>query len=392
MNRIFTYILVVYIFSLLPLFLTSEDVYVNTNLTFPFFYAPIFIIISIFCFILGNLIGKVIFKKGKQVLIEYSIGSFNIWLSYFLCTLGVIVSYSYVTSSDTSLLDYFIKVILTESSGLYEGGNKRILINGDDGGLPGVIKMFNIMPITIYLLTFYLLNFAATSDYRKLKILNRFALICSILRTFLLLDRLAFLPILICNFFLIIDKKTLFKKSNILFLTMVIGALNIVTQQRGYSNIFEGFLNYMHSHLLNLEILIRTFESHNYWGKNSLFVAFYYSIYYDFFNGSIQLDIYKYGDNNAQNYISFSYMDFGYFTVFIFLLLGIIVYWLDTKFLHSSNIWVKVTYFGLLTNFISFIIVPSHTGIEFWLSILFLLYFSCFIYKGQRKNKSPSIG
>ena len=374
----------VYLASLLPIFFTNEDVYNNANIIFPFFYAPIFIIVSIFCFVAGNFFGKLLFPKKNQVIIKESLGDFNIWLSYFLCMLGVTVSYLYIISSGITIEEYFVRIILTESAGLYEGGNKRVLINGDDGGLPGVIKMFNILPISIYLTTFYLLNFSVVVNKKRLQMLNTFALICSIVRTLFLLDRLALLPILVCNLYLIIEKRTVLKKINIALFIVVVGAFNFITQQRGYSNIFEGFINYLHSHLLNLEILLRTFEKHNYWGKNSLFSAIHYSIYHDFFGGTIEIDTYSFGDNPAQNFISFAYMDFGYFTFFIFLLLGIIVYWIDIQFNNSSNNVIKFFYFLLLSNFISFLIVPSHTGIEFWLSMLVLIYFS--FYSSCRKK------
>lgn len=381
-NNINTYFFISHLILMSGFFISNQDIRETIFYSVDFNLAPYYFAFCMIAYVLGRLLYPYIISNTRVTnapRLIYIDKKFYT-LCYVACVIGVLVSVLYV-SNVVSLDEYLTKLFSAESASYREGGNKKVMLGRREGGLSGAIKVFNILPISVYVVVLsvrrilpkfgYILTQNQASSLGKLAIV---ALICSILRTLLLLDRLAFMSIIVAHVFIMIENKRLFTIRNLISIAAIFLVLNFISAQRGYSSFWLTISNYSNSHLVNLELLMQSFDDYTLGTKSIL--NFWVNQIGGYLGMEINQPRYAFGENPAQNFISFVYMDFGYLGVIIYFLFAILIGYLDRRFRSSkSHIW-KLIYLLLLFDFLSCFTVPAHTAGEFWYSLLFAIFIS----------------
>lgn len=328
--------------------------------------AIIFHCINIFMFTLG---GAFFYLKNKRMPRYKAINlkldlkpSFFI-LAYFFLALGVIAT----TSQISSTTEYFFNLDNVYNSEIRED----YLRSSADGGVSGIVKMFSISILTIYLLTFSLINFTGSKD-KRLITLNKVSILCLLFKIAISLDRISIIAILLPIIYIQLSAPKIFTRKNILFFLIFIFIFilaDLVSEKRlENTGIVDFILLYSKLGLTNFQLMIETVQGHTYGFSTFLSPLTFVGRTFDL-STSIN-SYYQWEWNPAQYFSSYLFQDFGYFSVFFMLLIGYLVASIDRSFKLKKNINIIGIYFTIMYGVISFITVPVIRGVEFWLSLL----------------------
>lgn len=335
--------------------------------------ALIFHFLAVLLFILGYFFANIIFYKIKNKQAISIVCSSKIKrFSYILILIGVI------TSASTMLffvgIDEYIMILFSGGAEILE-----LRSNASGGGVSGLFKMLNYAPVAIYFLISSVLLFTSPSkkDEELLKKIQRVALIASIIKVFFTLDRLTILAIFVVIFFTFLKSNK--SKLKLLFY-IVIGVffLGFVTSIRQGDSI-TGFLSlYSKLGLTNLQLTMDSSSPITYNGANTFLNPL--NIILGFINlPSMQsYTIISYEWNPAQYFISYLFQDFGYLSLYCYLLLGSFCKIIEIK-KNQGNLFFIGSYLFFFFVLITFITVPFIRAIESWL-ILFVIYLVTHIF------------
>lgn len=338
-----------------------------------FVEAFIFHLFSILVFIFGFLYGinfklKFNYKIEKKYII---VSDKYFTYSYVLLVIGLVVSVlriSYVTS----LSQYF--------SNLLAGNAYFITLIREDsnnGGLPGIFKLFAFAPLTVYMVTVSLLNFfnCKKTCKAKLKKLTIISLIITIVKVVLSLDRLTILAIVVSNLYILMRKEKILSLRNVILFLFVFLFANFISSSRlsDYS-IFDFIILYSKLGIVNFQNIMNQLSFDNYtFGFSTFFAPL--SFILNSFGYSVVSDFQFIYEWNPANYFnSYLFIDFGYFSIFIYFIIGLLLSLFEKQFEKNSSKWYALFVLPIVFYISTSIFVPAIRGIESWFSVLIVLF------------------
>ncbi len=311
--------------------------------------------------------------------------------SYLFIIVGIVINILQVVLY-VPIMEYMSKMF----SGSYEAGIRDdYLLPSDEGGLPGIIKMFADAPLSIYLMSLGLLNFMKLDgvDTQKLKSLSRVALGGVLVKVFFSIEHKIIMAVLLVNIFLGL-KNGYFKKYRywILIVLLFLMADYLSVKRLEDMRLIDFTLLYFKLGLVNFQLMIETCTKYTY-GFSTILSPLYYIL--KFFNlPSPDFEPYfEWEWNPAQYFSSYAFQDFGYFYFIMFYVVGILLCQIDSKALKQS-IYTSAIYFVVLFGIVSFVFVPIIRGLDFWLALLLpcaLVNPLFAIYKSTRKHQSKKL-
>lgn len=289
---------------------------------------------------------------------------------YLLILFGLMISIIQLTSF-LSLRDYF-SMLLTNDNSLAD-----LRSESASGGLSGILKIFAYAPLSIYLTSEGILTFLQINEIDRIKILRirNIALMASLIKVFIWLDRLTLLAIIITRAYIYINSKKIFLKRIFLILPFIVFILligNYISSRRleGY-DVFDFIILYTKLGLVNFELMIKSVDHFTY-GFNSILSPF--NFIFDFFGINFNINsTFQYIWNPAQYMNSYLYQDFGYFSLLVYFIMGWFAKNID-YWKNSLNIRYGSLFFTFLFAFSTFWFVPIIRAVEFWLMLLIPLF------------------
>ncbi|MGO9139573.1 MAG: hypothetical protein ACLQBC_18160 [Syntrophales bacterium] len=299
--------------------------------------------------------------------------------SYLFIIAGIVVNILQVVLY-VPIMEYMSKIF---SSDFDVGIRDAYLLPSEEGGLPGIIKMFSYAPLSIYLMSLGLLNFINLDevDTQRLKNLNRVALGAVIVKVFFSLDRLSIMAVLLANIFIGFKKSYMKNIRHWILMVLVFFLADYLSAKRLEElGIIDFILVYFKLGLVNFQLMIETCSGHTY-GFSTILAPLYFI--FKFFNMSLSdfESYYEWEWNSAQYFSSYAFQDFGYFYFVLFYAVGTLLYFVDIKTLKQKNIYSSSIYFIVLYGVISFLFVPAIRGIDFWFALLLSLFLINFFTK-----------
>ncbi len=247
------------------------------------------------------------------------------------------------------------------------------LLPAEEGGLPGIAKMFANAPLSIYLMSFGLINFLSlnSADMHKLKQLNKIALLGTVIKVFFSLEITTIMAILLANIFTAVQKDHAKKIKYFIGFAIIFFLADFISSKRveglGY---VEVVLLYLKSALVNFQLMIDTCTGHTYGFSTILSPLNLISKFFHLPIPDFSSDIYFAWEwNPAQYFMSSAFMDFGYFYFVPLYIVGALLFVLDIKVL-KQYIYSSAIYFVVMYGVVSFVVVPAIRGIDFWFVLL----------------------
>jgi hypothetical protein len=247
----------------------------------------------------------------------------------------------------------------------------------------GIIKMFNVLPLAMFLLVKSLsfnLNFDKRSA-NKLHRLEFITLTILISKTFFTLDRLSILAIVTSySYQFLKTKKILSIKALVTLAILILLGNRLSTSRLEDVNLFDFLILYFKSGIINFQILLDTYNNYTL-GFNTFFSPLSFILKFlgiPMFSGVN----YEWYWNPAQYFTSYLFMDFQYGSILIYFLLGIFFKHIDNKVRNQSQLYSSI-YFLLLFTVSSFMVVPFLRGMEFWLAIIWIFLTTKFFIKNE---------
>lgn len=262
------------------------------------------------------------------------------------------------------------------------------LLPSDEGGLPGIIKMFAYAPLSIYLMSLGILNFIRLSevDQQRLRTLSLIALSAIVIKVFFSLDRLTIMAVLLANIFIGVKKGYIKNIRFLIFLALsFLLAHYLSTKRLENYGIIDFILLYVKLGLVNFQLMIDTCTQYTYGFSTILGPLFFI---FKFFHLSSPDFAYEYDWiwNPAQYFSSYAFQDFGYFYFVLFYIVGILLCQIDLK-VQKQSIYTSAVYFVVLYGIVSFMAVPAIRGVDFWLALLLpVLLLNLFVKRVEDKN------
>lgn len=378
-KKIFKYNALLYIFILLQLmvalFSLMDDEIIGNSININY---AILIHVSTLCFfILGYLpnsqkyyINYKLIKKKRIILSK----KFVI-ISIFFIILGLGTSIATI-GEVMSPTEYLNKI--------FSGGSSQELteakIEAGEGGLSGILKMLNYLPLGVFLIVNGIKVFYTYSqkDNSRLNLVIYTSLIACFTKMLFSLDRLTLLAILLVfvyRFFL--DKKI--NSKAIILIGVIFFLLGFITSLRMEdSSILDFIIVYFKLSITNFQLVLDTQKDWSY-GFNTFLMPL--GFIFRFF-GIENFDVPgpdKWVWNYAQYFTSSFFIDFGYFFFIGFYVLGALVRKLQVKSIYGKKYYTQI-YFIILFALASFVSVPIVRGVEFWV-MLTLAYIYNKFYK-----------
>lgn len=361
---LFFFILIQGIFAALGVLKTDAIRSMDTTTAYGFHLA------LTFCFVLGYilfiLLVKNIERGDRKDLTVHVISGNYFYFSLILVFTGLITSVGSVLSV-TDMKHYFT-VILQKKDEVIE-----IKDAVGTSGLPGYIKMFNYAPLGVFLVNASVLSFLDVRPLakKKLFLITMIAFLGAMIKVIFSFERLTLLAIagVLLYIFLISSKRIkLYSMGGMLVL---LGVLYFVTstKMKGMS-IIDFLILYVHLGLANFELLIAYFNEWTY-GMNAFFMPLY------FIGKTFGVDIEVAQAPVAmwggpQYFFGYLYMDFGYFSFIVAMLLGFLLA-LFQRSVNQKNIWAIGVFFLMLFLILSTMVIPVSRATEFWLMIVIAL-------------------
>lgn len=363
---LFFFILIQGIFAALGVLKTDAIRSMDTTTAYGFHLA------LTFCFVLGYILFILLVKnierrdrKGSDITVHV-ISENYFYFSLILVFTGLITSVGSVLSV-TDMKHYFT-VILQKKDEVIE-----IKDAVGTSGLPGYIKMFNYAPLGVFLVNTSVLSFLDVRPLakKKLFLITMIAFLGAMIKVIFSFERLTLLAIagVLLYIFLISSKRIkLYSMGGMLVL---LGVLYFVTstKMKGMS-IIDFLILYVHLGLANFELLIAYFNEWTY-GMNAFFMPLY------FIGKTFGVDIEVAQAPVAmwggpQYFFGYLYMDFGYFSFIVAMLLGFLLA-LFQRSVNQKNIWAIGVFFLMLFLILSTMVIPVSRATEFWLMIVIAL-------------------
>lgn len=288
--------------------------------------------------------------------------------SYLFIIIGVITSVATI-STIISPIEYLTI--------LFSGGSQLLDIRYESGaeGLGGIFKMMNYFPVGVFLVSSAFMNFyeIGNKDKKKLNQLIIFAILGCIVKVFFSLDRLTLLAILLVIFYQnFLNKKV--KLKYIIYVGAFFILLSFITASRMKdSGVLDFLVTYFKLSIANYELVIERQSEFSY-GFNTFLSPFWYIMKFFSFDYKVPEPEFWIW-NPAQYFASYLYIDFGIYSLLIFLILGFIVRRIQVKTLMGNLRYTSI-YFITLFVLVTFISVPIVRGIEFWLIIILAVFLS----------------
>ncbi|KIE17006.1 hypothetical protein DS62_07350 [Smithella sp. SC_K08D17] len=275
---------------------------------------------------------------------------------YHFKNIFYVCSYLFIiVGSIVNILQVFLFVSPIEymsiifSSGFDTGIRNAYLLSSDEGGLPGIIKMFAYAPLSIYLMSLGLLSFTTLdeADTYKLKVLSVVALAAIVIKVFFSLDRLTILAVLAANIFLGFKKGYM---KNIRYWILIVFffflADYLSTKRLEEIGIINFTLIYFKLGLVNFQLMLDTCYQHNY-GFSTILAPLYFIFKFLNFPLPDFFEIHTAWEwNPAQYFTSYAFQDFGYFYFILFYIVGILLCLIDNQV--KKNIYASAIYFIVL--------------------------------------------
>ena len=259
-----------------------------------------------------------------------------------------------------------------------DAGIADIRQQAGDGGLGGVFKMLNYLPLAVYLITSSYLNFYnfEENEIKKIKKINAISLFASLVKVLFSLDRLTIMAILLVQIYTNLLKK----KLNVKFLIIVFCVLSlgsfITSSRMSDSSFFDFLIVYCKLSLVNFQMVIDN-QSDFSFGFQTFFAPL--SFIAKFFGLDIGVPVPNVWIwNPAQYFNSYLFMDFGYFSFLIYPVMGYFINLVEINKRRGSRLYTSL-YFVLMFTIATFISVPFLRGMEFWVLIIICWLLSKFI-------------
>jgi len=294
--------------------------------------------------------------------------------TFYLCSYMLIIAGTIIVIMQVILFVPLMEYISKLFSGDFDIGLRDAYsLSSDEGGLPGIIKMFAYAPLSVYLMSLGLLNFVELddADRQRLKILSLVALGAIVVKLVFSLERLTIMAVLLANFFIGFKKGYLKNIRYWIFILLMFLLAHYISMKRLENfGIVDFVILYFKLGLVNFQLMIDTCSQHTY-GFSTFLAPLYFIFKYfnlsmpDFFNNSQ----YQWEWSPAQYFSSDAFQDFGYFYFILFYLIGIILFFVDLKALKQKNINYSAIYFVVLYGVVSFLFVPAIRGVEFWFAL-----------------------
>lgn len=365
-NYIFTIYVITQLFVVL--FSSFSDTIIGDNYNFT--SAVVYHLICLFFFIIGYMPTKYNFKN----FINQKTHKISKKFPYFaiLCiTTGLVTSIATI-GTIVSPTEY-LQILLSGS-----GDVLNVRLESGEGGLGGILKMLNYLPLGIFLISSSYYNFLnlKLEDKKMLIRIKNISLIASIIKIFFSLDRLTILAILLV---LVYENAILKKiKTKIFFgAGIMIFLLSFITSSRmNNTGILEFLTTYFKLSLVNYQLVIDNYDNWTY-GWNTFLMPMWYIL--KFFNINKEIPIpTKWVWNPAQYFNSSFYVDFGVFSLILYVFIGSFVRKVQSQTLKTNALYVSL-YFIVVFSLSTFISVPFIRGIEFWVLICLAVLCSKFI-------------
>jgi hypothetical protein len=346
----------------------QDDKIIGQNVNFT--NAIIYHFVGLLFFSLGYLpISKRRFINYNTIKKKNIILSKNYFIfSYLFIIIGVITSVATI-STIISPIEYLTM--------LFSGGSQLLDIRLESGaeGLGGIFKMMNYFPVGVFLVSSAFMNFyeIGNKDKKKLNQLIIFAILGCIVKVFFSLDRLTLLAILLVIFYQnFLNKKV--KLKYIIYVGAFFILLSFITASRMKdSGVLDFLVTYFKLSIANYELVIERQSEFSY-GFNTFLSPFWYIMKFFSFDYKVPEPEFWIW-NPAQYFASYLYIDFGIYSLLIFLILGFIVRRIQVKTLMGNLRYTSI-YFITLFVLVTFISVPIVRGIEFWLIIILAVFLS----------------
>lgn len=346
----------------------QDDKIIGQNVNFT--NAIIYHFVGLLFFSLGYLpISKRRFINYNTIKKKNIILSKNYFIfSYLFIIIGVITSVATI-STIISPIEYLTM--------LFSGGSQLLDIRYESGaeGLGGIFKMMNYFPVGVFLVSSAFMNFyeIGNKDKKKLNQLIIFAILGCIVKVFFSLDRLTLLAILLVIFYQnFLNKKV--KLKYIIYVGAFFILLSFITASRMKdSGVLDFLVTYFKLSIANYELVIERQSEFSY-GFNTFLLPFWYIMKFFSFDYKVPEPEFWIW-NPAQYFASYLYIDFGIYSLLIFLILGFIVRRIQVKTLMGNLRYTSI-YFITLFVLVTFISVPIVRGIEFWLIIILAVFLS----------------
>lgn len=356
-------------------------------------------LLSILFFLVGGLSAKYLFKfKSVKINKFYVVKKRRlIYIIYFYCftTLAIVFLQIYLTSSITEYISAVVSKSLGGNDKYFSPAFYRSYSKGG-GGLPGIVKMFNYLPLSaLYMILTY-----GYLKHRNLLLAKKeiivwkhvfFIIIVSLLRTLLFLDK-AFLMALftaILYSYIFTKRRVGSLKDACKVVTIILIALFVsITVADLSSHVREGIsfydtiLIYSSSGLANLSLSLKSTYDLTYGLSIFDFVKYILKIFgfSEFFMNFKGPEYVWQAPTYLTNYV---YNDFRWFYVIYFFIFGYFANFIYLKMWKNVGKYDLIIMLSLSIAIATSIIVPLNIGLEWWVSLIMGIVGvrCCFKYK-----------
>jgi len=287
--------------------------------------------------------------------------------SYLLLMAGTIIAILQVILF-VPLMEYISQLF---GSDFEDDVRLAYLLTSDEGGLPGIIKMFAAAPLSVYLMSLGLLSFMKLDkvDRQRLKALSLVALAAIVIKVFFSLDRLTIMAVLLANIFIGFKKGTMRSIRYWILIAVIFLLANYLSLKRlENAGIFDFIFLYFKLGLVNFQLMIDTCSQYTY-GFSTILGPLLFVFKFFHISSPDLGDNYEWEWNSAQYFSSYAFQDFGYFYFVSFYIVGFLLCILSVR-ASKKNIYSSAIYFVVLYGVVSFVFVPAIRGVEFWLTLL----------------------
>ena len=338
--------------------------------------SSVFHVLAIMGAILGYLIAKLNLLPHKSMHFNSSyvnngivfMGKKSVKILYVMIFAGLL----------TSILTVAVFVDISEYFQMLLSADSSILLLRDQsgkGGISGFFKMFNYAPLGIYMATsafLFFLRFDSESNKRLQKV-EKLSLLAVCIKVAFSLDRLTIMAVFVVQLYkLLLQNRRSWKVLIILLLGA--GIADIVSSIRMSDNggLLGLLITYCKLSLANFQLLLDKQEVFSYVGTSTFLHPLFFVTRFIGFDID-EVPIADHIWNSAQYFNAYLYMDFGYYSLLIYVFLGMFMSHVESK-RRSYNFKYIGTYFFCIFVIVSFITVPFIRAIEFW----FVLCIICF--------------
>ena len=353
-----------------PLLYEGEDI----DLT----YSVLIQLITVFVFSVTYII--VVFNRGNRVKgsVEFRLKDGFVCFCN-LCSFAGLAVVIVQVSVSVPILNYLSSLL---SGNFQEDIRMAFLASSEEGGLPGVIKMFGNLPLGVFLTSrgLYLYGVFSSYDFKKINHVSRTSLLCCAIKVIFSLDRLTILAISITYILPILRTREIkVKVISFLVCLIVLFIGNYISSKRleGYGLVDFAFL-YFKLGLTNLALLISDPNLQIRYGLETYFhfLSFPFPFLYEIFG--LSNASYDWVWNPALFFTAYAYLDYKFAWFIPVVVLAFIAGFVDKY--KMVNKYFCSFYFVAAYGIVSTVLVPAFRGMEYIIAILFSFFCaSCYV-------------